>query len=325
MRAVTFTRYAGPEQLTVTDVPRPQPGDGELLVRVVCASLNAFDWHQYRGDPLLVRTREGWRVTSPRVLGADLAGVVESVGPGVTGYAPGDHVLAEISRGALAEYAVVPTSLCAKLESAVGFDAAAAVPMAGLTALQALRDVAKVTAGERVLVWGASGGVGHLAVQIARILGASQVDAVCSGRNAQMMRSIGADRAFDYGSTDLPTGPYDVIIDTVCTRSLRQLMPLLSSTGRVATLGGIANGRILGPGRPIIGRMITSALFRAPHQKVLANISANDLTWLAARLADGSLTPVIQRAFALDEIVHACRVLEEGHVAGKLIVRVGEP
>lgn len=324
MRAVTFTTYAGPEQLAVTAVPTPRPGPGELLVRVAAVSLNAFDWHQYRGDPLLVRTREGWRVKEPRVLGADMSGVVEQVGAGITDYAVGDRVLAEISHGALAELAIVPTALCARVADSVTLDQAAAVPMAGLTAIKALRDCAKVQQGESVLVWGASGGVGHLAVQIARILGAARVDAVCSGRNAAMMRGIGADTVFDYTSHSLPTGPYDVIIDTVSTRSLRQLKPLLSPTGRVATLGGVANGKILGPGRPIIGRIISSKIFRVPHEKVFADINAADLAWLAARLADGSLTPVIQRTYALEEIVDACRTLEDGHVAGKLVVRVGE-
>lgn len=322
MKAVTFSSYAGPEQLAVTEVSRPEPGPDELLVRVAAVSLNAFDWHQYRGDPLLVRTREGWRVEAPRVLGADLSGIVEAVGEGVTDYAAGDRVIAEISRGALAEHALVPTTLCAKIADAVDVVSAAAVPMAGLTAIKALRDCAKVQHGESVLVWGASGGVGHLAVQIARILGASRVDAVCSARNAAMVRGVGADEVFDYASSTLPTGPYDVIIDTVSTRSLRQLKPLLSGTGRIATLGGIANGKILGPGRPIIGRMIASALFRVPHEKVFADINAEDLAWLADRLADGSLTPVIQRTYGLDEIRDACRTLEEGHVAGKLIIRV---
>lgn len=322
MKAITFHTYAGPEQLAVSDVPAPDPGPGELLVRVVAASLNAFDWHQYRGDPLLVRTREGWRVREQRVLGADLAGVVEAVGEGVSEYAPGDRVIAEISRGAFAEYAIVPTALCAKVADSVDLDAAAAVPMAGLTALKAVRDCAKVQPGERVLVWGASGGVGHLTLQIARILGASHVDAVCSARNADMMRGLDANAVFDYASTHLPTGPYDVIIDTVSTRSLRQLKPLLSTAGRVATLGGIANGKILGPGRPIIGRMISAKIFGVPHEKVFADINADDLAWLSARLADGSLTPVIQRTFALAETAEACRLLEQGHVAGKLVIRV---
>ena len=322
MKAAAFERYGGPEVLHVREVPTPEPGPDELRVRVAAAGLNAFDWHQYRGLPYLVRTREGWSVREPRVLGADLAGVVEAVGPGVTGYAPGDRVLAEISRGAFAEFALVPTATCATIAPEVHAAAAAAVPMAGLTALQALRDFAALEPGERVLVWGASGGVGHLAVQIARTLGASRVDAVASARNAEMLRAIGADNAFDYASSDLPTGPYDVIIDTVSTRSLRQLKPLLSESGRVVTLGGLADGRILGPGRDILGRMVAAKLLGVRHEKVLANINAADLAWLAARLADGSLTPVIQRTYAIDEVREACRVLEEGHVAGKLVLAI---
>ena len=322
MKAVTFEQYGGPDGLRVTDVPVPEPGPNELRVRVAAASLNAFDWHQYQGLPYLVRTREGWRVREPRILGADLAGVVDAVGPGITGYVPGDRVLAEISRGAFAELAIVPTTTCAAIAEEVDAVAAAAVPMAGLTALQALRDFAALEPGERVLVWGASGGVGHLAVQIARILGAARVDAVASARNAEMLRGIGADAAFDYAGSDLPSGPYDVIIDTVSTRSLRQLKPLLSDSGRVVTLGGLADGRILGPGRDILGRMLAAKLLGVHHEKVLANINATDLAWLAARLADGSLTPVIQRTYALDEVREACRVLEEGHVAGKLVLTI---
>ncbi|MGC4175511.1 NAD(P)-dependent alcohol dehydrogenase [Demequina sp.] len=322
MKAVTFAAYGGPEHLQIADAPLPEPGPGQVRIHVAAASLNAFDWHQYRGLPYLVRMGGNWSVKEPRILGADIAGTVDAVGADVTHVAPGDRVLAEISLGGFAEYAIASASQFAPIAPDVPFDAAAAIPMAGLTALQALRDFAKVEPGERVLVWGASGGVGHLAVQIARILGAARVDAVASARNAQMLRDIGADTAFDYASTALPTGPYDVIIDTVSTRGLRHLKPLLSERGRVVTLGGLANGKILGPGRDILGRIIWAKLVGVRHEKMLANINAKDLEWLASRLADGSLTPVIQRTFALEEIADACRVLEDGHVAGKLVLHV---
>jgi NADPH:quinone reductase-like Zn-dependent oxidoreductase len=324
MKAITYSAYAGPEQLQLADIPEPSPKPNEVRVRVLAASLNPFDWHLYRGDPLLVRTSEGWRVKDTRVLGADLSGVVDAVGADVTEFAIGDRIIAEIGRGAVGEYATVPVSHSAALPEGVSFEHGAAVPMAGLTALQAVRDSGRLVEGERVLVWGASGGVGHLAVQIARILGASQVDAVCSGANSPMVSGLGADTVFDYASGTLPSGPYDVIIDSVCTRTLRQLKSLLAPGGRVITLGGIANGKILGPGRPMMGRIVSSKFLRVPHEMVSTKISADDLAWLAAHLADGSLTPVIQRTFALGEAQEACRVLEDGHVAGKLVIRVSE-
>jgi NADPH:quinone reductase-like Zn-dependent oxidoreductase len=328
MKAVVFGSYGGHEELRMVDIPMPQPAPREVRVRVVAAGLNPYDWHQYRGEPLIMRPSEGWRVREDRVLGADFAGIVDAVGAEVDSLAVGDRVMGETGRGALAEYVNCSESQCTKLDPGVALATAAALPMGGLTALQALRDYAEVKPGERVLIWGASGGVGHLAVQIARALGASAVDAVCSGRNRDMVRGIGADVVFDYtalGDTpgQQPTGPYDVILDTVCTRSLRQLRPLLSPVGRVVSVGAVANGRALGPARSLLGRVASAKVRGVSHSMMLAKVTPDDLAWLASQLADGGVTPVIARAYPLAKTAAACAELESGHVAGKLVVTVG--
>lgn len=329
MKAVAYSAYAGADQLHLVDLELPPPEPHEVRVRVVAAGLNAYDWHQYRGVPLIMRPGEGWRVREARILGADFAGTVDAVGSEVDTLAVGDRVMGESGRGALAEYVNCPASQCTTLREDVPFALAAALPMGGLTALQALRDYAEVKPGDRVLVWGASGGVGHLAVQIARALSASAVDAVCSGRNRDMVRGIGADTVFDYttfgdASDHEPTGPYDVILDTVCTRNLRQLRPLLSPEGRVVTVGAIANGRVLGPARSMLGRVASAKVLGVSHSMMLAKVTPTDLAWLAAQLADGGVTPVIARTYPLTDAAAACVELERGHVAGKLVVSVGD-
>lgn len=323
MKAIAFDAYGDHSRLRLADFPVPEPEPLEVRVRVIAAGLNAFDWHQYRGEPYLMRPQEGWRVKQPRIVGADFAGIVDAVGADVVGLAVGDRVMGEVGRGALGEFVTSPARQCVPIADHIPFEAAAATPMAGLTALQALRDSAQLADGERVLVWGASGGVGHMAVQIARILGAARVDTVCSARNLDMMRQVGADQAFAYDAGELPAGPYDVIVDVVCTRSLRQLKPLLSASGRVVTLGAIADGRLLGPGRPMLGRAISSKVAGVRHQMTMAKVVGDDLAWLAARLADASLSPVVSRTFSLPDAAAACAELERGHVAGKLVVLVG--
>ncbi|WP_084039134.1 NAD(P)-dependent alcohol dehydrogenase [Demequina sp. NBRC 110053] len=324
MRAVAYHRYGSNEDLRVLDVPTVEPGPGDLLIRVAAAGLNAYDWHQYRGEPLILRASEGWRVREPRILGADLAGTVEAVGTDVTGWATGDRVMAEIGTGACAEWAVASADAVARIPDDVSFESAAATPMAGLTALQALRDTAALVGGEDVLVWGASGGVGHTAVQVARALGARRVAAVCSSRNRELVERLGADRVFAYDEAERPDGTYDVVIDTVATAALRDLRALLSQGGRVVTVGAVAGGRLLGPGGPLVRRQIGGRLTGVDHGMMLAKVVQSDLAQLADWLADGSLTPVVQETYPLDRAAQACRVLEDGHVAGKLVIAVGD-
>lgn len=187
MRALTHTRYGGIDTLELGELPLPEPGPGHIRVRVEAAGLNPFDWHMYRGEPWMMRLSEGMRFER-RTVGADLAGTVDAIGPGVTEFGVGDRVMGEPGRGALAELAIVRPGGLARIADHVSTEAAAAAPM-GATALQALRDGGAVSPGSRVLIYGASGGVGHLAVQIARALGAAHVTAVCSGRNAAMVRA----------------------------------------------------------------------------------------------------------------------------------------
>lgn len=324
MHALTHDRYTDVAGLEVVDIPVPALSADRVLVRIVAVGLNPFDWHMYRGEPYFMRMQEGWRVRERRTVGADFAGVVEAVGADVHGFSPGDRVFGDIGRGALAEFAVSRPTAIAKLPDSVGFDAAAAAPMAGLTALQALRDAAGLEQGARVLVWGASGGVGHLAVQLARALGADRVDAVCSGRNANMVRGLGADAVFDYTVDEQPTGPYDVIVDTVGTASVSTLKKLLSPAGRVATVGGVSRGRVLGPATAAVRRLASAKLQRTDARMVMAQVRAPDLALLAEHLADGSLRPVIERSYPFDRVADALERLESGRVAGKVVVRLAD-
>lgn len=322
MRAITYSSYTDASGIRLSDRPAPPLAPETVLVRVAAVGLNPFDWHQYRGEPWLLRAQEGWRVREPRIVGADLAGTVEACGPAVEGFAPGDRVFGSIGTGALAELAAAPPRALAKLPEGVPFDAAAATAMAGLTALQALRDVARVQPGERVLVWGASGGVGHLAVQLARILGATHVAAMCATRSFDMVRGLGADEVVDDRRGQRPHGRFDVIIDTVATASLAQVRPLLSDSGRIVTVGGVGRGRLLGPAAALAGRTLAAKVRRVDARAILAAVRSGDLELLAASLASGRLRPIIEREYALDEATDALRTLEDGHVQGKLVVRV---
>ena len=324
MKAATFAQYTGPEGISVTEVADREPGSGEVRVRVAAASLNPFDWHMYRGDPWMVRGQAGLRVKEPRVVGADFAGTIDAVGDGVTTFKVGDRVLGEVEAGACGELLVAPADNCASIEDSVSFEQAAAAPMAACTALQALRDVVQLQAGDRVLVWGASGGVGHAAVQIALALGASEVHGVCSAKNEAMVRGLGASRVFDYATEDVAASgeTYDVIIDNVSTEPVRGMKKLLGPGGRGAIVGGLGGGKLLGPGGPMIRRLLAAKFRRVDLRPMLAKTVAADLQTVAAWLADGQLAMTIECAFALADIAEACRVLEDGHVAGKLVVRL---
>lgn len=324
MRAITFDSYGTAAGLRLSDIDEPAPAEGELAVRVAAAGLNAYDWHQYTGRPWIMRPNEGWRVRETRVLGADLVGTVIALGEGTEGFAVGDRVIGEIGRGALGEIAVAPADKFAPVPANVPDAAAAAVPMAGLTALQALRDTGELAPGERVLVWGASGGVGHLGVQLARVLGASRVDAVCSGANTVMVSSIGADHVYDYTRNEAPEGPYDVVLDTVATAPAKQLKQILAPGGRVVTVGAVTDDRVLGPGRGMARRMLQAKTAGVDSRGMIAKVRADDLALLGAWLAEGSLKPFIAQTYPLADAPQACARLEDGHVGGKLIVSVGQ-
>lgn len=322
MRAVTFDRYTDSSGLVLRDVDIPPSAEARVLVRIEAAGLNPFDWHMYRGEPWIMRATEGWRVRHVRTVGADIAGVVESVGPQVEGFSPGDRVLGSIGQGGLADFASARASSLTALPGGVSMTDAAAAPMAALTALQALRDAGSLRAGDRVLVWGASGGVGHLAVQIARILGATRVDGVCSAASAPVVQRVGVDAVYDYANGPLPDGPYDLVLDTVSTRSVRELKPLLAPGGRIVTVGSVSREKTLGPAATLLTRMIAGRVQRVATKGVLAKTNAADLALIAGWLAGGSLRPVVQETFPLHRFADALALLEAGHVRGKLVVQV---
>ena len=269
MKAIGYDRYTAAAGLQLVDVDVPQPEANEVLVRVDAAALNAFDWHMYRGDPRVMRLQAGLKVKERRFVGADFAGTVEAIGGDVTSVAVGDRVLAETGGGGCAEYAIASVDAVARIADAVTSQSAAASVMGALTSLQALRDSAAIQAGESVLVWGASGGVGHLGVQVAKALGASRVDAVCSSKNLAMVTAVGADEAFAYDGDGVPDDRrYDIILDTVSTQRARYIKRHLNVGGRWILAGAAGGGAVLGPLSPFIARM-TAARFAGVNARMV--------------------------------------------------------
>ena len=323
MKAIGYDKYTAAAGLQLVDVDVPTPGATEVLVRVDAAALNAFDWHMYGGDPRGLRLQTGLRVKERRFVGADFVGTVEAIGGDVTSVAVGDRVLAETGGGGCAEYAVASVDAVARIADAVTSESAAASVMGALTSLQMLRDSANIQPGESVLVWGASGGVGHLAVQVARALGAARVDAVCSSKNVDMVRSLGADDVFAYDGDGVSDDRrYDVILDTVSTEPVRRMRRRLASDGRWLLVGAVGGGALMGPLTPLMARMIAAKTTGVNAQMMTARTNAADLEVIAGWLADGTLKPVIARTYPLAETAIACAELERGHVAGKLVITV---
>ncbi|MGB3592882.1 MAG: NAD(P)-dependent alcohol dehydrogenase [Ornithinimicrobium sp.] len=324
MHAVIAPTYGGPDMLELRDVPQPVPGDGEVLIKVHAASLNAADWHVLRADPFFVRLSFGLRRPKKiKGLGGDVAGVVEAVGRGVTDYAVGDEVLGELAScgfGACAEYVAAPVHYLTHKPSGITFAQAAALPMAGVTALQALRDQARVQPGETVLILGASGGVGTFAVQIAKALGC-RVTAVGSAGKMEQMAALGADEVVDYTATDVFAGGrrWDVILGVNGFRPLSTYRAALRTGGRYLMIGGTGKqmfqGVVLGP---LMSRGDKSL------GSVMATVSVEKLAAVASMADAGKLTAVIDRTYSLAESPEALRHLEEGHSYGKAIVAVVE-
>ncbi len=320
MRAITRQRYGGPEALELTDQPVPEPTEGRVRVAVRASSLNPFEWHHMRGLPLFMRPTSGWRAPRDARLGVDVAGVVEAVGPGVEGLAVGDEVFGAAA-GALAERTVARAEYLVPKPASVSFEEAAAVPLAGITALQGLQE-ARMTEGARVLVLGASGGVGHYAVQLAKALGASRIVGSCSARNAAMVRELGADRVLDYAAGEVESldEQFDVILDIAGGAPIAFLRERLAPDGTIALIGGPGDGVVLGPATRIFGGLISSR-FR-PERVVGVNVTWNqaDLALLAEMLGDGRLRSRIHRTAALAETPEALAEVEAGHVPGKLVI-----
>jgi NADPH:quinone reductase-like Zn-dependent oxidoreductase len=326
MRAAVYRRYGPPEVVRIEDVDRPSPGDGEVLVAVRAASVNPLDGHYMRGRPRIVRLGFGMRRPKLTRPGADFAGVVEAVGGSVTRFRPGDAVFGT-GRGAFADFVCTAEAKLAAKPAALSIEQAAALPVAGLTALQGLRDQGRLRAGQEVLIVGAGGGIGTFAVQIARATGA-RVTGVCSRAKVELVRSIGADRVIDYGREDvLRAGErYDLIFDLAADRSFGRWRRALAPGGMVIA-GGMAGGGGEPDGAWLAGWAARTAggllLSRFVGEKLIlfvARINAEDLAALAALVEAGKVTPVIDRLYSLADVPAAIRRLTSGQALGKVVV-----
>lgn len=322
MRAVLQHRYGPPSVLELSEAEVPSPGRAGVLVRVAAASVHPGDCYVISGVPHIVRLAFGLRRPRHPIPGRDIAGVVVAVGRDVTTFRPGDEVFGWGTAGALAEYACVPADNLAPIPPGVSMTHAAAVPTSGMTALQALRDIARVRPGQTVLVTGASGGVGSFAVQLAKAYGA-EVTGVCSTRNADRVRALGADHVIDYTTTDLTRigQRYDVILDNVEAQPLAAVRRALTPAGTLIPNSG-RGGRWLGPIGRIIKTRVLSGFSRQRLKPFTSFGSGRDLLVLAELLADGQITPLIDRTYRLDEASDALRYVAAGHSRGKVVITV---
>lgn len=318
MRAVVYSAYGGVEQLRLSEVEKPAPQPGEVLIRVKAAALNSWDWDLLRGKPFLARLGGLLRPRHP-ILGADVAGVVEAIGPG-SRLAVGDAVFGDLSGanwGGFAEFVCAPETALTRIPDGVSFEAAAATPQAGLLAWQGLSWKGEVRAGDKVLINGAGGGAGSFAIQLAKRAGGT-VTAVDSAEKAELMHRLGADRVIDYRSGDFATGSerYDLILDMVASRPLAEYRRALTPTGRLAVVGGTTPA--------ILAVASLGALSSKPDGQrlglVLHQPDVGQLTELGALIAAGTIVPAIDRVYPLTETAEAFRRIGEGRALGKLVV-----
>ncbi|HEV8199723.1 MAG TPA: NAD(P)-dependent alcohol dehydrogenase [Candidatus Polarisedimenticolia bacterium] len=325
MQVITYCDYGTSEVLHLETIEKPVPADNQVLVRVHAASVNPLDWHFMRGTPYFMRTMSGLRRPGVTRLGVDFSGTVEAAGKDVKRFKPGDDLFGTRT-GAFGQYIVVREEGAVALKpAAVSFEQAAAVPVAGITALQALRDKGHLKAGEKVLINGASGGVGTFMVQIARSFDA-HVTGVCSGRNAEMVRSLGAEKVIDYTREDFTTTGehYDLIVDNVGTRPLNEVRRALTPQGRLVLVGGGGpnDGKWLGPMWNVIDAAVLDPFVSQEVGMMMAETTPPDLAFLGDLIAQGKLTPVIDRTYPLGDLPKAIDYLEAGHAHGKVIITV---
>jgi NADPH:quinone reductase-like Zn-dependent oxidoreductase len=323
MKAIVHRCYGSPDIIRLEDIPKPIAQDDEILVRVHAASVNPLDWHYLEGTPYLVRMDGGFgKPENPR-LGVDFSGTVEAVGKNVTHFKAGDEVFGG-KFGALAEYVAVREARAVALKPAnVSHEQAAAVAIAGITALQGLRDKGHIHAGQNVLVNGASGGVGTFAVQIAKSFGAN-VTGVCSTQNVELVRSIGADHVIDYTLEDFTQGTlrYDLILDNVSTHSLLDYKRVMSPNGVYVMIGSTDPGHWFGWLVKPVEAWLLSPFTGQKFGMILAELDKADLAILGGLMESGKVTPVIDRTYKLSEAAEALRYLEKGHARGKVVVTV---
>ena len=320
MKAVVYTKYGPPDVLKLKEVEKPIPKDGEVLVNVHAASVNAADWHLLRADPFIARLWSGLLKPRNHILGADIAGRVEAVGRSIKQLQPGDEVFGDISGcgwGGFAEYVCASENTLEIKPTKMTFEESAAVPMAAVTALQGLRDKGQIQPGQQVLINGASGGVGTFAVQIAKSFGA-EVTAVCSTRNLDMARSIGADHVIDYTKEDFTLNGqhYDLIIAANGYHPILDYKHSLKPKGTYVMIGGAGfqmfQSIFLGPWISMTGSKKMCSL--------AAKADKNDLVFIKELLEVGKVVPVISRVYPLNEVAEAIRYLEEEHAQGKIVI-----
>jgi NADPH:quinone reductase-like Zn-dependent oxidoreductase len=322
MKAAIYTSYGPPDVVHIADVEKPSPKDDEVLIKVRAASVNPLDWRLMKGEPRLLRIM-------PRLLkmpigrpGVDVAGEIEAVGKKVTQFKPGDAVFGAC-RAAIAEYACARESGIAMKPANVTFAQTASVNVAGLTAVQGLRDHGKIQPGSKVLINGAAGGVGTFAVQLAKVFGA-HVTGVCSTRNIEMVKSIGADAVIDYTQNDFTTSNrrYDLILDCVGNHSFSECRRVLSPKGRYIGIGAPHDMSVIGLLALMIKPLVLSLFASQKAVMFIAKVNAADLALLAELIATGKLVPVIDKSYSLSEAAEAIRHVEEGHARGKVVITV---
>jgi NADPH:quinone reductase-like Zn-dependent oxidoreductase len=322
MKAIVQDRFGSPDVLELREIDKPEVGAGEVLVQVHAVSVNPADWYAMAGIPYVARAQMGLRKPKSNRLGVDLAGVVAAVGGAVTRLKAGDEVFGG-GTGALAEYVAVPEDALVLKPANLSFEQAAAVPVAALTALQGLRDKGRIQPGQQVLINGASGGVGTFAVQLAKSLGA-EVTGVCSTRNVDMVASLGADQVIDYTQEDftLSDWHYDLLLDVAGSRSWSACRRVLNPQATLVMVGAPKGTRLMGPLGHIL--KVRLASLRASQRVVffISSLNNQDLEALRELLEAGTVTPVVERSYALSDAADALRYLGEGHAQGKLVIIV---
>jgi NADPH:quinone reductase-like Zn-dependent oxidoreductase len=320
LKAITFPSYGSPDVLELEEVDDPVVKNDEVLVGVRAASVNPRDWHFMRGLPYIMRPL-ALRRPKDGVLGSDVAGQVEAVGKTVTRFRPGDEVFAHVLAGGFAEYTCVSEDVLGLKPANLTFEQAAAVPLAALTALQGLRDHGRIQSGQKVLIIGASGGVGTFAVQLGKSFGAD-VTGVCSTRNVDVVRSIGADHVIDYTREDFTQSShkYDLVFQLAGTRSPSDCRRALTSKGTLVMSSGESDGRWIGPLDRVVKAVVLSPFVSQRLTTFEAKQSNEDLQVLKELIESGKVSPVIDRTYPLSETPEAIRYLEEGHVRGKVVI-----
>jgi len=321
VKAVVHRQYGSPDVLELVEIDKPEPADDEVLVRVRATSVNPADWYSMVGLPV-ARPQSGLRAPKEPRIGIDFAGVVEAVGATITDFEPGQEVYGART-GAFAEYVCVKNAIAPK-SARLSFEQAAGIPVAAVTALQGLRDKGKLVPGQRVLINGASGGVGTFAVQIAKALGAGHVTGVCSPANVDNVRALGADDVVDYTKEDVTRRGerYDVALHVAGNRSYGELKRVLGPSSRLVLAGASKKGRMLGPLGYVIRTKVAS-LARSPKAVFfIAKLNRDDLLVLNEMIEAGSVTPFVDRTYAFDDIADAMRYLGEGHARGKIVITV---